>query len=138
MSYAEQHNVQLVDNGTAASTGVKGSYFAALMPYTVRVFAVSLKADPSGAAVITLKKRPTPGSASGESVIATINVAAGHNAGDTVYKADLNTAIGSDEEVVVDVTTLHASLTSFNASMLIDPDWDSPANLTSTTTLATA
>lgn len=137
MSYAEQHNVQLVDAGTAASVGVKGSYFACLMPFVVRAFAISCKTDPAGAAVITLKKRPTPGSATGETVIATINVAAGDNAGDTIYKTGLSTAIGSDEEVVVDVTTALASLTSFNASMLIDPDWDSPANLTTTTTKAT-
>lgn len=137
MSYAEQHNVQIVDAGTAASTGVKGSYFACLMPYVVRAFAVSCKTEPTGSAVITLKRRPTPGSASGEVVIATINVLAGTNAGDTLYKTDLSTAVGSDEEVVVDVTTLHASLTSFNASMLIDPDWDSPANLASATTVAT-
>lgn len=129
MAYDRQRNQQLVDAGTAASTGVKGSYASGLEPFVVRAFAVVLKTDPSGTAVITLKLRPTPGSASGETVIATINVAAGHNAGEVVYKDALNQRVEAHEEIVVDVTTAHASLTSFNAGATIDPAYEHKSNL---------
>lgn len=129
MAYDAQRAVQIVDNGTAASTGVKGSYYGGLEPFIVRQFSVVCKTEPSGSAVITLKHRPLPGSATGEVVIATINVLAATNAGDVVYKTGLNYAVKGSEEVVVDVTTAHASLTSFNASAQIDPNYEVPANL---------
>lgn len=129
MAYDQQRAVQLVDSGTAASTGVKGSYFGGLEPFVVRQFSVVCKTDPAGAVVIVLKHRPTPGSASGEVAIATINIAAGHNAGDVVYKTGLNYAVKGSEEIVVDVTTAAASLTSFNASAQIDPNYEVVGNL---------
>lgn len=130
MAYAEKHIVNLNETAiTLASTGVKARYTGGLHNFVVRRFGLMLEqATTTTAAVVTLKKRPTPGSASGEVILQTLTLSATEAAGNVVYGADLSALILAGEQLVIDVTTAATAGALTYAFLEIDPDWEVVGN----------
>ena len=130
MSYSEKHIVNLNETAiTLAATGIKVRWTPGVQGATIRRWGLQLEAATSvTAAVVVLKKRPTPGSATGEVTLQTLTLAAAEAAGNTVYGADLQSAILPGEQVIVEVTTAATGGANTYAFMEIDPDWEVPGN----------
>jgi len=130
MAYSEKQLVNLNETAlTLASTGIKARWHPGTMPATIRRWGLTLEAATSvTAAVVVLKKRPTPGSASGEVVLSTLTLATAEAAGNTVYSNNLNAQILAGEQVIVEVTTAATGGATTYAFLEFDPDWDTPAN----------
>lgn len=130
MAYSEKHLVNLNETAlTLASTGVKARWHPGVQGAHIRRWGLVLEqATTTTAAVVTLKKRPTPGSASGEVILSTLTLSATEAAGNTVYSGNLSAAILPGEQVVVDVTTAATAGALTYAFLELDPDWETPAN----------
>ena len=130
MAYAEKHMLNLNETAiTLASTGVKARYTPGVQGCTIRRWGLQLEVATSAtAAVVVLKKRPTPGSAAGEVVLSSLTLATAETAGNTVYSNDLDARILPGEQVIVEVTTAATGGTSTFAFLEMDPDWEVPAN----------
>lgn len=130
MAYAEKQIINLNETAiTLASTGVKARWTPGVQGGTVRRWGLQLEVATSAtAAVVVLKKRPTPGSASGEVVLSTLTLATAETAGNTVYSNNLHAQILPGEQVIIEVTTAATGGTATYAFMEFDPDWDTPAN----------
>lgn len=134
MAYAEKHIVNLNETAiTLASTGIKARYTPGVQGCTIRRWGLMLEqATTTTAAVVTLRKRPTPGSASGEVVLQTLTLSATEAAGNTVYGNDLNAVILPGEQVVVSVDTAATAGALTYAFLEMDPDWEVPGNAKAT------
>ena len=130
MAYAEKHLIHLNETAiTLASTGIKARYTPGVQGCTIRRWGLQLEAATSvTAAVVVLKKRPTPGSAVGEVVLQSLTLAAVEAAGNTVYGNDLQAAILPGEQVVIEVTTAATGGAATYAFLEMDPDWEVPSN----------
>lgn len=138
MAYAEKQLIAMygdqADNSfTLVGTGVKARWSPATQGCTIRRFAVVVEvAATTTACVMTLKKRPTPGSASGEVILQTLTLSATEAAGTVVYGNDLQAQILPGEQVVVDVTTAGVAANRNYAFLEIDPDWETSGNFKAT------
>lgn len=114
------------------STGDKARWAPGLVPVTIRQVAVLLNAAPGDAGVLKVDKRPTYGSdtSRGDGDVTTINLATSHAAGKVVYKSGLNVTINPGQEIVFEMTDASASVNGAQISMLIEPSYEQPANLT--------
>lgn len=128
--YAEKQIVNLNETAiTLASTGVKVRWSPGTQGATVRRWWLQLEqATSATAAVVVLKKRPTPGSASGEVVLQTLTLATAEAAGNTVYGNDLQAHILPGEQVIIEVTTATTAGALTYAGLEFDPDWEAPGN----------
>lgn len=138
MAYSEKQLIAMygdqADNSfTLVGTGVKARWSPALQGCTIRRLAVVVEvAATTTACVLTLKKRPTPGSAAGEVILQTLTLSATEAAGTVVYGNDIAAAILPGEQVVIDVTTAGVAAVRNYAYLEIDPDWEVPGNAKAT------
>lgn len=130
MAYAEKQIVNLNETAlTLASTGVKARWTPGVQGGTIRRWGLQLEAATSvTAAVVVLKKRPTPGSATGEVVLQSLTLATAEAAGNTVYGNDLQAQILPGEQVIIEVTTAATGGATTFAFLEFDPDWEVPGN----------
>lgn len=130
MAYAEKQIVNLNETAiTLASTGVKARWTPGVQGGTIRRWFLQLEqATTTTAAVVVLKKRPTPGSASGEVVLQSLTLSATEAAGNTVYGNDLQATILPGEQVIIEVTTAATAGALTYAGLEFDPDWEVPTN----------
>lgn len=115
-----------------ASTGVKG-FFAPSFPMKLRqvmvVITTQMTVTPP---VLTIKHRPTAGSATAEATVDTITVPIASVAGKVIYVVDLNQAVKPGEHIAFDVTTA-ASAGVGDIVATFDPTWEEPQNNTNCT-----
>lgn len=115
---------------TLAATGITARFFPGLTPVIVRgIYAIVTVAPTVTAPVINVKRRPTPGSATGEVSIGTLTIPVATAIGKCVYKVGFDTKIYPGEELVFDVTTA-GTAGSATLGAQIDPAWEVPANNT--------
>ena len=78
MAYAEKQIINFNETAiTLASTGIKARWTPGVQGGTIRRWGLQLEqATTTTAAVVTLRLRPTPGSASGEVIVETLTLSA--------------------------------------------------------------
>lgn len=131
MAYDLFDEVIVANSVSGASTGVKGEMCVGSMRLFVRsVHVVTQTANATTAAVINFIRRPTAGSASGETTIATITVPTTATAGQVYYKDGLNVRLMPGESVVVSVGTAGgAGFTSFSGIINVERSTEVPGNI---------
>lgn len=80
----------------------------------------------TGAVVITVRKRPTPGSASGQSTVGTLSIPAGTAAGKVYYKAVSPVSFAEGDEMVFEVTTAAAGGSAAGSALAGFYSYESP------------
>lgn len=105
--------------------------------FPIRVRAVSVAftvVGGTGSGVLKLKRRPTPGSASGEVVIATVNYTAAQAVvGKVMFVDGLNVQINPGEELAAEVTTGLTTTGSGDILVGFEPSWETPAAIATMT-----
>ena len=91
------------------ATGVLAHRYIAMENLAVRRAGFLVTTAINGAATIAVKKRPTHGSATGESTIATLTIPTATAVGQVVYKDFEPVKIGVGQEVCFDVTSASAT-----------------------------
>jgi hypothetical protein len=130
MAYDLQVPLVVAGNVSGASTGVKGSV-GFMMPAVVHYVGIVNKGSTAATSgVIVFKKRPTAGSTTGEITLATLNVPSSLAQGKVLYKAANATKFAVGDELVVEVTTSDANLTSFDAVAMVEYTHENLANST--------
>lgn len=126
--YDHQKEYPAAVGASFASTGIKHTFSPGLTPAVLRrvgvVVSTQMTVTPP---VLTIKHRPTAGSASGETTIDTITVPTALVAGKVVYVEDLNQKVMPGEQVVFDVTTA-ATAGVGDIVPEFDRQWDIPQN----------
>jgi hypothetical protein len=114
------------------STGDKLFYSPCVMPLNVRAFAVTITtALATNPLLVTLEHRPTAGSDTGRTVVATLNVlVANGGQGKNVYKLALNKSVKPGEELVIKVGGTAPTAGAANFGILVEPSSETPANNT--------
>ena len=132
MSYEHGRNEHtLVSDGALASLAVIGKFAPGYSPVTVRACSCIFTTGATAAGIVLFKKRPTAGSATGESTVATINFTSGTGAqGNCIYVDGLDVTISPGEELIAEVTDVSAT---GNATCVasVGQSWETPANNTS-------
>ncbi len=114
------------NDASLASTGIKHRVFAGVRPLIVRGFCAVITTAPTVTApVINVKRRPTPGSSSGEVSIGTLTLPVATAIGKSVYKEGFAVRINPGEECVFDCTT---AATAGAATLCLDVE-ESPERL---------
>jgi hypothetical protein len=130
MAYDLQVPLVVAGNASGASTGVKGN-IGFMMPAVVHYVGIVNKgATAATGGVIVFKKRPTAGSTSGETIFATLTVPNPLAQGMVLYKVANATKFAAGDELVVEVTTSNANLTSFDAVAMVEHTHENLANFT--------
>lgn len=114
------------------STGDKLFTSPALQPYVVRGFGITFTtAITTNPLVATLEHRPTAGSDTGRTVVATLNATTAVGLqGKNVYKLGLNKAVKPGEELVIKIGGTAPVAGAANFGILIEPSAEVPANNT--------
>lgn len=114
------------------STGDKARWAPGQQPVIIRGVAVALNAAPGDAGVVKIDVRPTYGSdtSRGDGDGGVVNLLTSHTAGKVVYKLGLNKAVNPGMEVVAEVTDASASVNSAQITLLVEPAYEQPANIT--------
>jgi hypothetical protein len=137
MSYNNYQTEWLLGAGNLAltGTGVIGRRAVGYQPIRVRAFAVIFTVvGGTGSGVLKLKRRPTPGSATGEVVIATLNYTAAQAVvGKGIFVDGINVQLNPGEELAADVTTALTTTGSGDVIAYFEPSWETPAALTNLT-----
>lgn len=128
----EHSQAQLEGNVDLGSTGVHAGTWCPSQPGRVTEVGVTLLTNVSATGAVQFKYRPTAGSTTGETVIATLNLLATDAQGDQVMK-DLNTlrqVFTPGSEIVAEVTDLTAASESAKAYLWYDIEcWENADNL---------
>lgn len=122
----------LIASATAVTTatGIISRNFAVQQPFIVRAIAACIVVVPTVTApVLNFKRRPTPGSATGEVSIGTLTLPLTSVIGQVYYKKGFSTKLFPGEECVCDVTTASTAGTIV-PSIHIEPSWESQENNT--------
>jgi len=128
MAYDLQVPLAVAANANGSTTGVKGS-IGFMMPAVVHYVGIVNKgATAATGGVIAFKRRPTAGSTAGETVFATLTVPNPLAQGRVLYKLANATKFKVGDELVVEVTTANANLTSFDAIALVEHTHENLAN----------
>lgn len=128
MAYAEKQIINL-PVATLAAVAVIGRWSPGTQGATVRRVAFVLEVATSAtAATVQIIKRPTPGSTSGQTVVATMTFDVVTAQGSTVYSPDLDLRLAPGEEVVLNQTVAATGGTTTIPVLEIDPDWEAPGN----------
>jgi len=124
--------LQLGNAQVVTSTGDKIKYGCSLEPFTVRAFALTITtAITTNALVLTLENRPTAGSDTGRTVVATLNLAvasAFNAAGKSIYIHGLNQKVLPGGELVVKVGGTAPAAGNVNVGLLVEPYTETPSN----------
>lgn len=129
-SHKFEKNLAVAMVTTATGVVAASRHYPGLQKQVVRGFAALVLAVPGTTApVIALKKRPTPGSATGESTIATLTIPTTSAIGQVYYKRGLNVELQPGDELVIDVTTASVTTGTVTASAEMDQTPELPANL---------
>lgn len=133
MSYASGIvEIPLGQEQLLTSTGDKLFWSPCTQPVVVRGFAVTFTTTlTTNPLVATLEHRPTAGSDTGRTVIATLNATTAVGLqGKNVYKLGLNKAVKPGEELVIKVGGVAPAAGNANFGILIEPSAETPANNT--------
>lgn len=137
MSYQHFQADQLIGAGSLSlvTAAVISRRCVGYFPIRIRAFSVAFTvAGGTGSGVLKLKRRPTPGSASGEVVIATLNYTAAQAVpGKVIFVDGLNVQINPGEEMAVEVTTGLTTTGSGDCIVSYEPSWETPAAIASMT-----
>jgi len=131
MSYDQQKDQLLlaIAAATTATGVIAGTrWYPPFHPVTVQEFSAQITTSPTvTATILALKRRPTPGSATGEVIILTLTLPVAAVIGNVYYKRGGDTKISPGDELVVDVTQ---ASTAGAATMgcAWSPSWEAPAN----------
>lgn len=131
MAYTDQlDGVILGANLDLSSTGSKATRACGYQPFVVRAVTIIYRTEPTATGTLELRLRPTAGSASGETAVATLNAVAADAIGGVLYKDQLNVKVLPGQELNAQVTSAFAGVTSADIQLTIDPSWDVPGNRT--------
>ena len=123
---------QLEGNVDLSATGVHAGTFCPAQPGRVTEVGLTLLTNVTATGAVQFKYRPTAGSATGEQVIATINLLSSDSQGDQVMK-DLNTLrypFVPGSEIIAEVTDLTAATETAKAYLWYDIEcWENADNL---------
>lgn len=133
---AYNHSQRQIVLGVAQSTGSAATiatYAPGYQPIVVRAWAIVFTTAAAGTGTIVLRKRPTPGSASGVAtqdtmLITTTNGAAGR----VLYHDELHIKCLPGEQLTVEITSTAASGV-IDILALIEESWEVPQNNTEMT-----
>ena len=123
-------------DATASRTGDRFCWSPCQSPVILRyvnIISTSTEANTS-APKISVRKNTVAGAASttGQQ-ITTITMATGSTSGKVYYNSTrLDTLIEPDEELTLNVITAGVASSTIRASILVEPNWDVPGNLTMT------
>lgn len=129
MGYAHQKEYHRTNAASFASTGIKATFTAGLIDYKLRKVAVVITTQMTVTPpVLTIRHRPTAGSATGQTTVDTITVPTASVAGKIIYVAGLDTLVSPGQQIVFDVTT---AATAGDADIVaeFDPCWEILSNV---------
>lgn len=130
MSYTDQKEYVSAIAAAFSSTGIKLTYSPGIRPMKLRAVAVVVSTDMTVTPpVLTIRHRPTAGSATGQTTVDTITVPLAQTAGKLAYVEDLDQLVKPGEHIVFDVTTA-ATAGVGDIVAEFDPSWESLANNT--------
>jgi hypothetical protein len=115
--------------GFSLTAATQARFSPALRPFVLRQVAVAVTTAAATNAVITIRHRPTAGSATGQTTVDTITVPAARAAGDVIYLKGLNQRVEPGQDIEFLVTTT-AAAGSVDLAADFDPAWDQIANKT--------
>lgn len=131
MAYTDFYEVR-VSGLNLSTTGDKSQYSFGTMPHIIRRIGIVCKTDPTGSGVVAIDRRPTAGSDTGRvNNVHVLNIPSSANQGNVVYLDELNSRWNPGEELVIEVTTAVAGLTSADVILLVEPTSEVPVNITS-------
>lgn len=105
-------------------------YYVPFYPVYVTEFTAMIVTSPTVTpAILALKRRPTPGSATGEVIIGTLTLPVAAVIGNVYYKRGLRTKCFPGDEIVIDMTQV-ATAGAATFGMVIIPAWELPGNNT--------
>jgi hypothetical protein len=123
-------NITVATAASLASLAVIGSYTNGYMPFTLRAVTLVFTTAAGAVGICLVKKRPTAGSASGESTVATINFDGTSGAqGKVIYKDGLDVIFAPGDQLVFEITDV-AATGAADCGIFIQDRWEVPANNT--------
>lgn len=126
--YAHQKVFHQISAAAFSSTGVKGFFSPGVVPMILRrvsvVISTQMTVTPP---VLTIKHRPTAGSATGETTAATITTPVASVVGKVIYVENLNRKVSPGEHIAFDVTTA-ATAGAGDIVAEFEPQWERLAN----------
>lgn len=128
-----QREVLIATGASTASLAVIGLYTPGYQPVILRAVALVFTTAAAAAGILLVKKRPTPGSASGETTVATINFDATTGAaGKVVYVDGIEVKCIPGEQLAFEITDVAASGV-VEIKALVEESWEVPQNNTDMT-----
>jgi hypothetical protein len=126
--YTHQKEYHRANAVALQGTGVKTTFSPGVRPFKLRSVAVVVTLQNTVTPpVLTIKRRPTAGSATGEVTVTTLTVPLARLPGEIVYKNGLDETVSPGEQLVADLTT--ASTAGAGDIVLeFDPKWDQLTN----------
>lgn len=134
MAYTHvQREVAIATAASTASLAVIGIYTPGYMPVILRAVAMVFSTAAAAAGIMLVKRRPIPGSASGESTVATINFDGTSGAvGKVVYVDGLHAKFVPGEQICFEITDV-AAAGVVEIKALVEETWEVPQNNTEMT-----
>lgn len=132
MSYEHGRTQETVATAASLATAaVIGTFSPAYQPVVVRAVSLIFTTAVNATGAVTVKKRPTAGSTSGETTIDILNYTTTTGAqGKCVYIDGLNTKISPTEELIFQVTDATPTVGNAHCGVSFDETWEVPANNT--------
>lgn len=132
--YIEQFGgIRAISSAESLASAAVIARFLAMKQISVKqiAFVISTATVSTGNIVVTVKRRPTVGSTSGEVTIGTLTIPTAIAAGKMYYKNVTPVVVAQGEEVVFEVTTAAAGMGAAGAgysSLGVEHDPEQPAN----------
>lgn len=132
MSYTSGHQREMLiaTGASTASLAVIGLLTPGYFKHKVRAVSLIFTTAAAAAGILLLKKRVTPGSASGESTVGTINFDGTTGAaGKGVYLDNLDIDIDPGQQLAFEITDVAASGV-IEIKAVVEDNYDAPSNFT--------
>lgn len=132
MSYTSGHQreVLIATGASTASLAVIGLLTPGIFKHKVRAVALIFTTAAAAAGILLVKLRPTPGSSSGESTVATLNFDGTTGAaGKGVFVDGLDIDVSPGQQLAFEITDVAASGV-VEIKALVEDNYDAPSNFT--------
>ena len=126
-----QYEVQIGTDVDLNSAAQFGAWSPGLTPHILRGIAVVVTNDIGAAGEVTVEYGTAGVAAGAGTTVDIINLTTAHTAGTVVYKDGLNQKLTPGQEVLGVVTNVTAASDTAHVILMVEPQWEQPANNTS-------
>lgn len=130
-----QYEVLLANDADLSATGIEGTWAPGLVPHIIRGVSITVTNAIGAAGAVTFEVVTAGGAVSSGTDIATVTIPNATAIGEVIYantetSSWPNLKVSPGQEVICDVNDACAAGDTANLSILVEPQWEMPANNT--------